>query len=34
MLSQLLEGKDQFSRVEALEEGIPQSVLVLGKQAS
>ena len=34
MLSQLLEGKDQFNRVEALEEGIPQSVLVLGKQAS
>ena len=33
MMTVQLEGKE-FSRVEALEEGVPRSILVLGKQAS
>lgn len=34
MMTIQFESKDNYNRVEALEDGIPRSVLVLGKQAS
>jgi hypothetical protein len=34
MMSIAFENKENYSRVEALEDGIPRSILVLGKQAT